>query len=75
MEPRRMTLKKKIIEELKRIIEKDYGVLLSDEKAQEIGLSYLKLIRIALKVEIRKDNLRVTRNIRTNKKKKVDFLK
>ena len=55
-----MELKRRTIEELKQIMNKDYGTSLSDSKANELGSSLLKITRIAIsnivKVEESKPN-------------------
>lgn len=43
-----MELKRKTIEELKKIMEKDYGVSLSDGEVNELGSSLLHLSKLAL---------------------------
>lgn len=43
-----MQLKKDSLEDLKRIIKQDYGVDLSDEDANSIGFSLLKLSRLVI---------------------------
>jgi hypothetical protein len=43
-----MSLKKTTIEELKRIMTKDYHIKLTDEEASELGLSLLRLTRISI---------------------------
>ena len=43
-----MELKTRTTEELKKIVEKDYGVLLSDNEANELGTSLLKLTKLTL---------------------------
>jgi len=50
-----MKLKKQTIEELKKIIKQDYGVLINDDEAIEIGSSLLKLTRLALVALARAD--------------------
>ena len=50
-----MKLKKQTIKELKKIIKNDYGVLLNDDQAQELGISLLKLTRLALTALARAD--------------------
>lgn len=50
-----MELKTQTISELKQIVEKDYGVLLSDDKAKELGVSILKLTRLGLTALARAD--------------------
>jgi len=50
-----MQLKKTTIQELKKIIKNDYGVLLNDDKAIELGSSLLKLTRLALGALARTD--------------------
>ncbi len=42
-----MELKTRTIEELKNIVEKDYGVLLSDEDADTLGSAILRITRLA----------------------------
>lgn len=49
-----MNLSSKSIRELKGILEKDYGQHLSDEDAQELGVSLLRISRVALGVLARK---------------------
>ena len=41
-------LKQNTIGELKKIIEKDYGISIGDEQANELGVSILRLARLAL---------------------------
>lgn len=53
-----MELKTQTIKELQRIVEKDYGVLLSDEEAQEFGVSILKLTRLGLTAIARADEMK-----------------
>ena len=43
-----MELKKITKENLKKIIHQDYGVELSDEKANELGYSLLRLTKLAI---------------------------
>ena len=43
-----MKLKAKSLEELKYIIQRDYGVDLADEDANQFGVSLLKLSRLAM---------------------------
>ncbi|MDP8258816.1 MAG: hypothetical protein P9L90_05295 [Candidatus Aadella gelida] len=50
-----MKLKKQTTEELKKIIKNDYGVLLNDDEATELGSSLLKLTRLALTALARAD--------------------
>ncbi|MFA5098747.1 MAG: hypothetical protein WC461_00810 [Candidatus Paceibacterota bacterium] len=50
-----MELKTQTIKELKTIVEKDYGVLLSDDEAKELGVSILKLTRLGLTALARAD--------------------
>lgn len=49
-----MTLKKSTTEGLKKIVENDYGVLLSDEQISEFGVTLLRLARLALSNSISK---------------------
>ncbi len=46
-------LTKKAKDELRAIITKDYGVQISDEDAEELGVSLLRLTRVALQVRAR----------------------
>jgi len=48
-----LELKKKTIEGFKKIMEKDYGVKLSDDEADEFGSSLLRLTRLALRATVR----------------------
>ena len=41
-------LKPKNLETLKQIIQQDYGVGLSDEEAEQLGFSLLKITRLAI---------------------------
>jgi hypothetical protein len=43
----RLELKRKTIDELKEIIEKDYKVSISDNEARELGISLLRLSKLA----------------------------
>jgi hypothetical protein len=43
-----MQLKAKSLEDLKTIIQRDYGVDLADEDANQLGSSLLKLSRLAI---------------------------
>ncbi len=52
-----LELKKKTIEDLKIIMEKDYGVSLSDEEAQKYGLSYLRLTRLAVSIVVKAEGM------------------
>lgn len=47
-------LTKKAREELKMILRKDYGQDVSDEDAEELGVSLLRLTRVSLQVLARK---------------------
>lgn len=49
-----MKLKGKTIKELQNIIKKDYGSNLSEEKANELGVSLLKLTKLVLNFNIKK---------------------
>ena len=42
-----MTLKPKATQELKEIMLRDYGATLTDEEAQELGLSLLRVSKLA----------------------------
>lgn len=57
-------LSKKDIEKLRQIVEKDYGCKISKEQAEELGMSLLRLTRVALRAQTR---------IYENKKKHVSF--
>jgi hypothetical protein len=50
-----MQLKKRTIEELKEIVKRDYGILLSDEEANEFGSSLLRITRLAVTALARAD--------------------
>ena len=39
---------KKAIQELKEIVLRDYGATISDDQAEELGVSLLRLTRVAL---------------------------
>ncbi len=43
-----MNLKKRTIEELQKIIKRDYGQILSEKDANEFGISLLCLTRLGL---------------------------
>lgn len=43
-----MHLKKRTIQDLQIIIKRDYGQTLSEEEANELGISLLRLTRLAL---------------------------
>lgn len=43
-----MKLKTQTIKDFKNIMERDYGILLSDSKAEEFGSSLLRLTRLAI---------------------------
>ena len=43
-----MNLNQRSIKELKRILEKDYKIILNDEDVAKLGLSLLKISRLAL---------------------------
>ena len=45
-----MKLKPKALENLKQILRKDYGVILSDEEADQFGFSLLKITQHAMAV-------------------------
>lgn len=47
-------LNKKAREELKAILRKDYGQEITDEQAEELGVSLLRLTRVSLQVLTRK---------------------
>lgn len=48
-----MNLNKKTIQEFQKIIERDYGQTLSEEEANELGTSLLRLTRLALTSQAR----------------------
>lgn len=50
-----MRLRDKTIKELQDIIKKDYGQKLSKEQASELGISLLKLTKLALAALARKN--------------------
>ena len=50
-----MQLKSKTIKELQRIVKKDYGEEISEEHADTLGMSLLRLARLALIALARKE--------------------
>lgn len=46
-------LKKKIIQDLQKIIKRDYGQSLSEKEANELGISLLRLTRLGLIAQAR----------------------
>lgn len=48
-----MNLKKKTIQDLQKIIKRDYGQILSEEEANELGTSLLRLTRLALNHQLK----------------------
>lgn len=48
-----MNLKKKTIEELQKIIKRDYGQNLNKEELNEFGISLLRLTRLGLTAQAR----------------------
>jgi hypothetical protein len=48
-----MHLKKRTIQDLQRIIKRDYGQSLSEEEVNEFGISILRLTRLALTAQAR----------------------
>lgn len=48
-----MRLKAKTIQDFKKIIKRDYGQILSEEDANELGISLLRLTRLALTAQAR----------------------
>ncbi|MFA5232737.1 MAG: hypothetical protein WC410_03665 [Candidatus Paceibacterota bacterium] len=50
-----MELKSQTISELKQIVEKDYGILLSGDETKQIALSLLRLTRLGLAATARAD--------------------
>jgi hypothetical protein len=50
-----MQLKSKTIKELQRIVKKDYGAEISEEHADVLGMSLLRLARLALTALSRKE--------------------
>jgi len=55
-----MDLKTQTIEELKKIVKKDYGVLLSDGEVNELGSSLLHLTRLSLVALARVDEKKLS---------------
>jgi len=54
-----MELKKSKIAELRRTIEKDYGILLNDEQLNELGISLLRLTKSALSIDFAREEERI----------------
>jgi hypothetical protein len=50
-----MQLKAKTIQDLKKIIKRDYGQILSEDEANELGTSLLRLTRLALNHQLKAD--------------------
>ena len=50
-----MQLKSKTIKELQKIVKKDYGAEISEEHADTLGMSLLRLARLALIALARKE--------------------
>jgi hypothetical protein len=50
-----MRLKKKTIEDFQKIIKRDYGQILSEEEANELGTSLLCLTKLALNHQLKAD--------------------
>jgi hypothetical protein len=48
-----MHLKKRTIQDLQKIIKRDYGQTLSEEEANELGTSLLRLTKLALTAQAR----------------------
>ena len=48
-----MHLKKRTIQDLQKIIKRDYGQTLSEEEANELGTSLLRLTKLALTAQVR----------------------
>lgn len=48
-----MQLKAKTIQDFKKIIKRDYGQILSEEEANELGISLLRLTKLALTAQAR----------------------
>jgi len=48
-----MHLKKRTIQDLQKIIKRDYGQSLSEEEANEFGISILRLTRLGLTAQAR----------------------
>lgn len=64
-----MRLSKQAIEEFKKIIKKDYGKDITDEEAQELGVSLLRLTRVGLSATARaidKENVKAKKENKTN---------
>lgn len=60
-----MKLPSKALKEFKAIIKKDYGKDISDADAQELGISLLRLTRVALSATVRSINEK-TKKEKTN---------
>jgi hypothetical protein len=50
-----MQLKEKTIKDFQKIIKRDYGQILSEEEANELKTSLLRLTRLALNYQIKID--------------------
>ena len=48
-----MHLKKRTIQDLQRIIKRDYSQTLSEDEANEVGISLLRLTRLGLTAQAR----------------------
>jgi hypothetical protein len=49
---------KKVLDDLKEIIHRDYGVFLTDNQAEQLGLSLLRLTRLSLSALARAEERR-----------------
>lgn len=55
-------LPSKASQQLKEIIARDYGVAISDDQAQELGVSLLRLTRVGLAALARANDQKVARS-------------
>jgi hypothetical protein len=53
-------LSQKTVEELQKIMDCDYGVAITDSQAQELGVSLLRLTRVAISALARADKNRLS---------------
>lgn len=64
-----MNLSNSAINDLKKIMKKDYGKDITDEEAQELGVSLLRLTRVGLSATARaidKENAKAKKENKTN---------
>lgn len=59
-------LKRKTIEDLKKIVERDYKVSITDNEAKELGLSLLRLSKLAIIGLARRQNKYENRQLSNN---------